>query len=424
MIKTLVPVAMEAVEEQPVFSDADEAEGYISLYEQEQRACDALQILEDNVKVVTALEGFADFLLDNLIDGEAQTWTAEQQKMVDFQLDQIYSGSGLERPMELGLESLGQPGKTLKEHVQTLKEHALKVVKAILAAFKRAYEYISDFIHAVVAYAGRLAIQARRLEVASRELKPTPTAETYKDKYLARQLYTLDGDVPRTYQSVMELVFGAVQVANGPLVTEVEHLLTVFSDKQTNREMPNLAEVVEKNYRPAFAYVNINLPWSTDNFDVPEDCTVFETPFLFNGAVGVCIVPNKNRDLNKFEFRIIETGKYDDHSKDLEEVEVSTLDEVRHLLRQVNGVCAGIHVFEKEQRKFDSLNRELATLQSRIANVTGDLSHFDTEVLKVLGKIAPKIVSGLHRASFAYAVNVSRQVLNHCRKSMAQYEAR
>jgi hypothetical protein len=289
-------------------------------------------------------------------------------------------------------------------------------------AFKRVYEYIKDFLHAATAYAARLAMQARRMEVDCRDLKDVRSAETYEDKYLARQLYTPTGDLLQTYQLVMELVYSAVHVANGPLVGELEHLLQGLKKADDAKVMPDLAKVVEQNYHPAFNYTHEPLPYPASNLDVPQDCAVYETPIMFNGAVGVGFLPQSNASLHRFEFRILETGLYDKQTEGVSEVEVSSLEEIRALLRLVNGVASGIHIFEREERKLDSFRRDLDALQSSIAAIHGDLSAVDKDILKALGQIAPKLMMGMHRASFAYALTVSRQVLNHCRKSMAKYE--
>lgn len=398
----------------PNVHEVDVANGVVTFMEAEKHLDDSFDAIEAAMQVVMSLESIADDLLSQIIDRDGgASWSHEEQRMLDITLDTIYSGGLLVRPDDVGLEAFAD--RTLAQHLQTVRAHAVRILEAILQAVKRALQLVGDYIHNAISMAGYMAVYARRLEIETRKHGGEPEKKSYKDKTQAKRLWCPEGRLIPGFQQVVDLVFSAVHVANGPIAQEMEHLLRHFHAKQI-AHLPDLAKVLSDNYRPAFAHVDGDLPYPEKHVDMPDDCTLYETDILMGNMIGLCIMPTTNRALHHFDFNIVEI----DEATEADEVDVSDLSTVRHLLRMVNNVCAGIHVFEKEQRKFEYLAKDLEILKHAIQNA-GDLDAIDKDILRCVGKIAPKIISGLHKASFSYAIRTARSILTHCKNSIEQY---
>lgn len=417
MNKRILTVAMESTTEIIEIPDEFSVDhAAINVEDASQRILQGMDEIDRANQVVVALESLSDEILNNIMDNDAGgTMSPHEQRLVDVTLDQIYLGSGIEKP-ELSMESFGS-------FVSAVKEQILKIIEMILAGLKKLYEWIRGFIGKMNSEGRALAGQNRQLDAEIKMINPNvePKIKTIKNEFFANRLKLQEHhqSLADAYNEVLDFVEKATEVFNNPVVENVAESIKSFGTPGAKH--PDFAKLITDAYRPAFSHINTNLPYPRKMLDAPEDSSdVYETNIMLEGVVGVAIIPKNNESLRVFKLGMINVEKETSTAK---EIQILSLVDARRILTSAQSVHKFITEFDKNKDVIAAIESDVERLRSRLKNITGELTDADRAVLRDIATVVgPTLINGLHTKAFAYAFRVTQHVQNFCKICLSQYE--
>lgn len=373
-------------------------------------------------KAIDSLYRVANVVKDSVVVSEGQETLVS---LTEVAIEQIYESLDMQLPQTLSMEADFMEG--VKTVASKIKDHAIRIMAAIIEAFRKAIDWIGDFINRVSDAAGKLESKAKTLSNRlSKVTRGQPRNTSFKDSNLSRALSGGE-DLIKRYKEVSELVKDTASVAfKGEHIALLNKIIEEFVNSQNKdvtavlKLVTKLPEVLDKAYGNIFKHTG-EIGHVTDPY-VREGTSVYTTSLLPGGYVGIMTVPNDLDSLKYLNFVI----RRDDEasSKDAGDGTMKTLDasEIKSLLDTAIGICSDISTFHHLQSALKMTSVKLTKAAEMLKKNTHEMDKGHREVLGAIAIVAPYIAKGIHSRVFGFATSCSNAVINYCQKSIDQYE--
>lgn len=391
-----------------------------------QEAADRVEQAEQDIRIgndaVNSLYVLADAVETGVSDGAS---VAVNAPVVEVALEQIYSTLGMTKPASLSMEA----GFTdnAKEFAGKIKDHAVRIMAAIIEAFRKAMDWISDFISEVTNASTRLSKYARQVEaevakVSSRKATPGNVSKQIDNKPLAKAL-SEGKDLAKRVDNLTSLVDDAVRVANGEHITLLNTIIDDFAnskDKDTDAMLKlalRIPDVLEKTYSNVFTHTNELV--DVNKAFAPEGTTGYTTDWLPGEYLGILVLPDSLAALRHLKFVIRRDTDEDAGGSSLPTL---SLKEMKQLLDSVIAICDSVSRFRAIHGKLADFSKKLTKSVDVLKKAPRELSQGDRELLGAIAIMAPYVAKGIHGRVFGFAVSNCRDVVKYCVKSLEQYD--
>lgn len=346
------------------------------------------------------------------------------QAAVEVALEQIYNSIGLSKPVSLSLEAGFLDNA--KEGAAKIKDHAIRILTAIVEAFRKAMDWITDYLAEATGAANRLGKYAEQLRREVLKIRGNGQAQQaeFSNKPLAKAL-SKGQDLAKRLDNLLELVDDARRVAVGQHVTLMNEIIEDFAaaEKKDVDAMLKLVvrfpEVLNKTYDGVFAHGNELA--DVDPVFAPEGTEVYTTDYLPGGYLGVLVLPEALDTLRHLKFAI----RRDDAAADEEAgdgvMKTLTRDQMDELLNIVITICEKIKGFQSAERKLREFSGKLTKSVEQLKKAPREMSQSDRELLGTVAIMAPYIAKGIHSRVFGFAVGSAGAVTKYVAQSLKQY---
>ena len=366
--------------------------------------------LADACTVVAAMEQLSEvvgrFTNDQMTQGEAD--------VINIALEQFYSTLGVSRPQELSMEDATET--SANNTAATIRDHAVRILKAILDALEKLFQMVSQYIQQITGAAARLQKYAIELDRAQRNILGNPNTKNYTSASMGRRMYVPSGSShSKALMEVVELCVDAAKSAMGDQVQLINRALSAYA---SGAPVSELIEKIPPALEKAYSGIFPNTPTPDDFTDNTEGVTVFTTNMMLGGYVGVLIMPDTTDYLSRLQFSIqqLEGLKFTD------QVPVADKTEMGHLLNQSQQICSLVRQFEKStQPRLNGMIQNLRMTINRVKAMDHQVSPEDMKFLRTLASSAPSIARGIHQRCFGFGLQSVRSALQHVKTSMTYY---
>jgi hypothetical protein len=372
-------------------------------------------------KAIDSLYRVAGAIKDGITE---TTDTATVTALAEIAIEQIYESIGLEFPQTLSMEADFLEGA--KTVASKIKDHAVRIMAAIVEAFRKAVDWISDFVKKVSNAAKHLENKAKALNKRLNSLSGKPSNASFMDRGLSKAL-SKGEDLSKRYKELAELVGDAYKVdSKGDHVILLNSIVEEFANAEakditaTLKLVARFPEVIDKAYGNIFKHSQ-EIGKIADIY-VKAGTDVYTTDLLPGGYVGIMTVPTSLETLRHLSFVI----RRDDDvaSEDAGDGTMKTLSisEIKILCGMVEKVCYDIATYHHFESVLKSTSVKLTKALEVLKKTPTDMNPSHREVLGAIAIVAPYIARGIHSRVFGFATSCSNSVLSYCEKSIEQYE--
>lgn len=360
-------------------------------------------------------------VVENSVTGDENTVAFN---FTEVAIEQIYDTLNMQKPKSLSMEASFLEG--VSSAAEKIKDHAVKIMAAIIEAFRKAIDWISDYLKKVTSAVNRIENRNKALQKRLNDITGSPKVTEFSDKNLARALGK-SGSLISSYQSLVELVNNSARVSK-----QGEHvfLFNRIVDEFTKSENKNIdavlklvikvPDVLNKTYSSVFKHNSDDI--SINNAYAREGTEVNTTEYLPGGYLGILLLPMDLDSLKHLNFVI---------RRDEEEAVINAGDgkmdvlgwsDIKILLRMTALICSEIKSYRDFESKLKTMSDRLTKSVEAMKNTSKDMLSHHREVLGAVAILAPHIAKGVHSRVFGFAMSCSNSVLNYCEKSIEQYE--
>lgn len=370
---------------------------------------------------IDSLYRIASVIKDNVTeDGN----TATVQSLAEIAIEQVYDSLNMRLPQTLSMEADFLEGA--KAVATKIKEHAVRIMAAIVEAFRKAVDWISDYLKKVTGAAVRLENKAKELNKKLGQLSSEPKNVTFKDMNLARAL-SKGEDLSQRYVELRDLTSKAFEISwRGEHVTLLNQIIEKFIAEESKditavmKLVLRIPDVLEKTYGGIFSNnaeaINITDEYSRD------DTNTYTTGFLPGGYVGILMLPiglDALRHLN-FVIRRDEEAVSSDAGDGT--MKTMSLLQTKLLVETAGVICSTIRVFHDFESKLKQTSLKLTKAVDALKKTSAEMDKGHREVLGAIAIMAPYLTRGIHSRVFGFATSCTNNVLRYCEKSLEQYE--
>lgn len=368
--------------------------------------------LDSNAEDIAEAAVAADDLEDLVQGGEKVEDTPEARMLLEVAVESIYNRLGIENP-HIALEAGGSLESSVKDKLSSIKEHAVRLLRALLEAIKRAFESVRAYIRRVTDAAGRIEKNAIELNKIVRQIKSDSKAyETHitNQRLVHALAVTKQSNFHGAFANMAELVQDAYRSSKSGHVEFFNKVVDAFVE---GKDVQHLREEIPVVLFHAFDEMlpNENTGPVVDVVgDIPEGTTILSSDLMPGNYVGILILPKDTAHLRELDYTVQRIDK------DQEKLDLSVLSpqEMQQLLGEVVRVCATIRKFERDVNAHGTMVSRLTSAIKRFDQKGAeDIDSDDREFLRSITAMAPALARGIHERTFAYAVSTCANVLHY-----------
>jgi hypothetical protein len=381
----------------------------------------AFQEIQSANDAIDSLYRVAGVIKDSVTDS---TDTTTVRALTEIAIEQIYDSINVKMPQSLAMEADFLEGA--KAAANKIKEHAVRIMAAIIEAFRKAVEWIGDYFKKVTSAAGRLESKVKSLNKRLGQVRGNPKNASFKDIGLARALSKGD-DLIKRYKELSDLTEDAAKVAwSGEHVTLLNQIIEEFAKAELKDVTPvlklvlRIPEVLEKTYGNIFKHGD-ELVKISDVY-AREGTEVHTTSFLPGGYVGIMTTPDSLDTLRHLSFVI----RRDEESVSSDAgdgvMKTLSLSDIKALLTIAMNISSEVQAYQDFESKLKSIPVKLTRAAEALKKTPAEMDKGHREILGAIAIMAPYIVRGIHGRVFGFATSCTNSILNYCEKSISEYE--
>jgi hypothetical protein len=380
----------------------------------------AFNEIESANRAIDSLYRVAGIIKDSVVTDENQ---ATVVSLTEVAIEQIYDSIGVEFPQTLSMEASFLEGA--RNVASKIKDHAVRIMAAIIEAFRKAVDWVGDYIKKVTNAAKHLKNKAEKLVNSASKISGSPRNTSFVDHGLSKSLSKGD-DLINRYKELSGLVADAYRVDSAGLhITLFNQIVDEFASAENKdvtavlKLVMKFPEVLDKAYGNIFKHTR-EIGSISDVYS-KEGTDVYTTDLLPGGYVGIMIMPTDLESLRHLNFVIRRDD--DAASKDAGDGVMKTLStqSIQSLLTMVHMVCRNISTYHDFEAKLKATSTKLTKALDVLKKTPSDMDKGHREVLGAIAIVAPYLAKGIHSRVFGFATSCSNAVINYCEKSINQY---
>jgi hypothetical protein len=381
----------------------------------------AFQEIQSANDAIDSLYRVAGIIGDSVVEDQN---TSTVQALTEIAIEQIYDSINVKMPQSLAMEADFLEGA--KAVASKIKEHAVRIMAAIIEAFRKAVEWISDYLKKATSAAGRLENKAKSLNKRLGQARGSPKNVSFKDVNLARALSKGD-DLIKRYKELSDLTEDAAKVAwSGEHVTLLNQIIEEFAQAELKDATPiiklviRIPEALNKAYGNIFKHGD-ELARISDVY-AREGTEVHTTSFLPGGYVGIITMPESLDTLRHLNFVIKRDEESVNNNTGDGTMKTLSLPDIRTLLATAINISSEVQAYQDFESKLKSIPVKLTRAAEALKKTSSEMDKGHREVLGAIAIMAPYIARGIHSRVFGFATSCTNSILNYCEKSIAEYE--
>lgn len=334
------------------------------------------------------------------------------------------------------LESYGTTSSRLQAGVialEAINEQVKSIWKAIVAAIRKAYEWVKKYWLQVFGAAEKLQKRAKALEEASRSPGGTMKEKTFENDRLAKAL-AIDNSVPANILAEAT----ALKEATSQIVTEgarisgeVGEAAVKMLDSGDGKAIGAIMELTK-----AFPGEKVNDPQAEGLAAGADGIEVHRSKQLLGGKAIISRIPTRTSMASTDEGqikRIGETGyavsKYSSKIKDEptgKKFNTLLKADAGKLAHTVGEIAEEMLAYRKNTPKLEETQKKLADAAEKIADGSGaeedETKRKNMQAMKSVATMANRIFTQPGAEFMKYAVNTSKALLDYVEESLKLYE--
>lgn len=381
----------------------------------------AFQEIQSANDAIDSLYRVAGVIKDSITDSGD---TATVRALTEIAIEQIYDSIDVKMPQSLAMEADFLEGA--KAAASKIKEHAVRIMAAIIEAFRKAVEWINDYLKKVTSAAGRLESKAKSLNKRLGQVRGNPKNASIKDVSLARAL-DKGNDLVKRYKELSDLTEDAAKVAwSGEHVTLLNQIIEEFTKSELEDVTPiiklvlRIPEALDKAYGNIFKHGDELAKIS--GVYAREGTEIHTTSLLPGGYVGIMTMPESLDALRHLSFVIRRDDEYvGSHTQD-GSMKTLSLSDIKTLLTTAMNISSEVQAYQDFESKLKSIPLKLTRAAESLKKTPSEMDKGHREILGAIAIMAPYIVRGLHSRVFGFATSCTNSVLNYCERSISEYE--
>lgn len=345
--------------------------------------------------------------------------SAVNSALVEISLEHIYNTLGMSKPASLSLEA----GFTdnAKEFAGKIKDHAVRILTAIIEAFRKAMDWINDFVAEVTNASSRLSKYAKQVEAEiSKVSSKSDVSGSIDNKPLAKALAS-GKDLVKRVDNLAGLVDDAYRVADGNHIALLNQIIDEFAGSEVKdadavlKLALRIPDTLEKTYGGIFSHTNELA--DVDKVFAPEGTTAYTTDWLPGEYLGILVLPDSLATLRHLKFAI----RRDTDEVSSDSLPVLSVKDMKQLLSDVVAICDSITRFRTTHGKLVDFSKKLTKSVEALKKAPRELAQADREMLGAIAIMAPYVAKGIHSRVFGFAVGSCRDIVKYVSKSLEQY---
>lgn len=344
--------------------------------------------------------------------------------VTEVALEGIYSSIGMQKPRTLSLEA--DFLDNLKNGAEKIKEHAVRILAAIIEAFRKAVDWIADYVKKATSASAAIGKYAEKLRAEARKTKNANVAAHIQDKNLAKAL-SGEGTLASRYKNVTELVKDARDTALGGHVHLLNEIIDDYADSEAKdidavlKVALGLIDVLGKTYSGVFEHEDELLDVA-DAYKKPGT-DIYTTDFMPGGYLGILVMPKGLDSLRHLNFLIRRDDDEAEKQAGDGKLATLTLKEIDELLGAVIETTRVITNFQMHENRLREISGKLTKAVDKLKKTPKEMNQQHRELLGVIAIMAPYIAKGIHSRVFGFATGCSKAVVSYCEKSLEMHGA-
>ncbi len=386
-------------------------------------AAETLQCAEQDImsagQAVDSLYALAD-AVEQSVDRNPST-----DAVVEVALEHIYQSIGFDKPRSLSMEA--GFADSVKDKADKIREHATKILAAIIEAFRKAIEWVKDYVSEATNAAQRLNKYAKKLRYdlsKSGEIR----GNNFTDKSLAKALGDV-GQLTKRVENLADLVKDASRSSlfggHIALMNELIDGYVKAEDKASVETLIKLAmgipDVLKKAYDGIFSHED-ELIQVSEHY-APKGTSTYSTDYLPGNYLGVLVLPDGLDTLNYLSFNIRRDNEEAEKEAGNGVVKALTAKEIKHYLEAVIAITDDIINFRSMDGELKRVVAKLTAATEQLKTSPKEMTKEDRQMLKAISVMAPYVAKGIHSRVFGHAVQSCQALLKYCVKSMDAQKA-
>lgn len=379
--------------------------------EKVEEVVDAPEVaIGEAVGAVTAMEALISHY--STLD-QTKSQSNETIVVCNILTDKVYKDLNISKPQSLSLEE----GSTAASILATLRENAIKLIRAIAVMFKNAMENIKKYVKLMASSAARAEIKAKDLLTKANSLTGEPTATEYESPSLVN---SIGGEYPllRMVENTYSLIEDSEKSIKGEHISIISKAInTPTNAGGAGYDSEALSEQITKAIESAYSGMFTNSVSAEEHFgSVDRGCEYVSTLPLLGNNIAVLRIPETTTDLDLFSFKIYQDKKPEDKS-----ISVSSKEDIKVILKTVIKMMAIVRHSEREVQSTTSVVDRLNQMINNVKNSDGADLKETTKILQALKKFMPFLSQGVHVKSFAFGIRSANALNVHAAKSISFY---
>lgn len=385
--------------------------------------------VEETVETVEALEAICVSLEAAAANGGLDRFSAQA---INVAVGGMYKSVGIRSTgmpsMEAYSGASGRAGST-QLAIETIKEKIQSIWKAIMAAIKRAIEYVVGMFNKIFGAAEKLKARAVKLQETAKKVDGKAKADTFENERLAKAL-SIDGKTDSVLAGAKEL---AVQTKTNmsDTTTRVQSVQAMLDDIKSSLDKPE--EYLTKAKIPAKGLFNVgSKATSTDGFtDAAAGLSLFVSKEMLGGKAIVVYQPEEELTGEAALSALGDISAVVAAAKGSKTVAPTKFDvptltgpDAAEVAKQVESIADDLLAYKKGLVAATELKKAITSVAndaSKKKDAEGDAAKGISAMQKTITKLT-KLVDQPNVSLSVYALNTGKSLLDAVELSIKQYK--